>query len=663
MTDRLRWVLSWVVALVAFGGTLALVSKVHHRAHQVTQGVPTLKPKQSSQRLTPLVDPWGKGRRVTVAGRTLEARLLVVSVDGSEPSLAAIRQALDYLGTPYHVHVAKTSPGALTPALLAEGSRGHFQGVILATSNLSFFDGTGWRSALTQAEWQTLADYELNFSVRQVTWYTYPVEALGFALPVTEAPGNVPPSLRITAAGRQAFPYLSGKPLPIRHAYTYLARAAPGAVPLFQDEEGHALVVTATLPDGRENLALTFDQDAYLMHSVALSYGVVNWVTRGLFLGYRRVYASAQVDDVFLENDLWENPSLGYRMTGADLKATVQWQLETQSRLLSPSFRLDMAFNGLGTEQDEDVEDTLTPAARSYGAQFKWISHTYNHPYLDEMDYASVREELTKNIQVAGSLGLKDFCPKNLVTPNITGLRNLSAMRAAYDLGSRYMVSDSSIADQSMRTPNAALRNFVVPELLMIPRRPTNLFYNVSVPEEWVSEYNHLYRSYWGRDLTYEEILDEESNVLLLYILRGELAPWMFHQANLRFYAPEHSLLTDLLRATFDKFQNLYRLPLESPSMEVLGERAAWRLALSEVAVNAVITPGQSITLSAPKDLVLPVTGLPLSCADQYGGQPTSFIRLKAGVPVTFPLSGMDVASEACLNPGLEPCVDLGSGR
>ncbi|ADO71462.1 hypothetical protein [Stigmatella aurantiaca] len=622
-----------------------------------------LKPQQASAQLAPFAAPPVSARRVKVDGATLEARLLVVAGDGNEPALTAIRQALDYLGTPYTVHVATKSPGALTPALLAEGSRGHFQGVMLTTSNLSYFDGTGWRSALSQAEWQALADYELNFGVRQVTWYTYPAEVLGFAGPVAEAPENVVPTLRITSAGQQVFSYLSLEPLPIRHAYTYLASAAPGAVPLFQDGQGHSLVVVATLPDGRENLALTFDQEAYLTHSVALSYGVVNWVTRGLFLGYRRVYAGAQVDDFFLENDLWENPTLAYRMTGEDLKATAQWQVEVQARLQSPSFRLDMAFNGLGIEPEEGVEDTLTPAARSYAAHFKWISHTYNHPYLDEMDYASVREELTGNFEVASTLGLKNFCPKNLVTPNITGLRNPNAMRAAYDLGSRYMVSDSSIADQAMRTPNAALHNFVVPDLLMIPRRPTNLFYNVSVPGEWVSEYNHIYRAYWGRDLSYAEILDEESNVLLLYILRGELAPWMFHQANLRFYAPKRSLLTDLLNATFTKYQRLYRLPLESPSMEVLGERAEWRLALSEVPVNAVITPGQSMTLSAPKDLVLPVTGLPLSCAEEYGGQPTAFIRLTAGKSVTFPLNRVEVASQACLMPRLESCGDLGSGR
>ena len=49
----------------------------------------------------------------------------------------------------------------------------------------------------------------------------------------------------------------------------------------------------------------------------------------------------------------------------------------------------------------------------------------------------------------------------------------------------------------------------------MIPRRPTNLFYNVSTPDQWVTEYNDIYRSFWGRDLSYAEILDNESDVLL----------------------------------------------------------------------------------------------------------------------------------------------------
>ena len=50
-----------------------------------------------------------------------DLRVLVLSADGGEPDLPAIRDALDYLGTPYDVHVATDHPGGLTPARLSNG--------------------------------------------------------------------------------------------------------------------------------------------------------------------------------------------------------------------------------------------------------------------------------------------------------------------------------------------------------------------------------------------------------------------------------------------------------------------------------------------------------------------------------------------------------------
>ena len=36
-----------------------------------------------------------------------------------------------------------------------------------------------------------------------------------------------------------------------------------------------------------------------------LSYGLVNWVTKGLFLGGRRVHMNPQPDDFFIDNVFW----------------------------------------------------------------------------------------------------------------------------------------------------------------------------------------------------------------------------------------------------------------------------------------------------------------------------------------------------------------------
>ena len=106
------------------------------------------------------------------------------------------------------------------------------------------------------------------------------------------------------------FSYLNAgstaSPIKVQHSWTYLATPLDTATtPLLTDGAGHALAAIRTFPDGRKNLAMTFDSNPYLLHTMLLSYGVVNWVTGGVFIGDRHVYASPQVDDVFIDNTHW----------------------------------------------------------------------------------------------------------------------------------------------------------------------------------------------------------------------------------------------------------------------------------------------------------------------------------------------------------------------
>ena len=103
----------------------------------------------------------------------------------------------------------------------------------------------------------------------------------------------------------------------------------------------------------------------------------------------------------------------------------------------------------------------------------------------------------------------------NLVNPGYTGLT--TADGDAGDVRRRHPLGASatrSVPGYDNPSPNAGIYNPLQPQILMIPRRPTNLFYNVSTPDQWVAEYNDIYRSFWGRDLSYAEILDHESDVL-----------------------------------------------------------------------------------------------------------------------------------------------------
>lgn len=124
-----------------------------------------------------------------------------------------------------------------------------------------------------------------------------------------------------------------------------------------------------------------------------LSYGLVNWLTKGLFLGERHTYMSAQVDDLFIDDSEWvpatpcgtpvDNTGVTYRITSSDLQTVLNWQTNKQATSVGANLTLTMAFNGYGTTPGAYTPDTLTPFASDNEDQFNWVSHTYDHTNLD----------------------------------------------------------------------------------------------------------------------------------------------------------------------------------------------------------------------------------------------------------------------------------------
>ena len=584
----------------------------------------------------------------TVTNPVIDLGVLVLCADGNDNTLPAIRKSLDFIGVPYTVYVGAQTPGGLTADKLFAANRSFYSGVILTTGSLGYTPDGGqtWASGLTAAEWLTLWQWEADFGIRQLNWYAYPTPDLGFGDATAIDTGATPVNATYTTAGTAVFSYVNtANPLVIKSAWTYLAFLALPAdtntVALLSDAAGHALAAVKTYPDGRKVLTLTFDSNEWLRHNQIINYGLINWVNKGLFLGDRRIYASAQVDDLFIDDDMW--PSGTFRVTGADLTAVVNWQNKLQLNSLFRNFKYDMAFNGYGTTGVYD-NDTLTPTAKANQSKFKWINHTYEHENLDATTYGYTKEQITKNNSIATGLGLSQFSRRNLVCPDVSGLMNPNAMKAAFDTGVRYVVSDTSKPGYNNPSPNAGIYNPLQPAILMIPRHPNNLFYNVSTPEEWTGEYNFIYNSWWGRDLTYAEILDDQSELLLGFMLKGDMDPWMFHQPNLRAYDGTHSLLGDLLDATFAKYQAHFKLPILSPTMDALGVRMANRMNYNNSGVKASIVPGQTITITVTKAAIIPVTGLKVVATtgrrnETYGTLSTAYITLAAGQSVTLPLT------------------------
>jgi hypothetical protein len=561
-------------------------------------------------------------------GISLDLRLLVITADGTSSAFASITKALDYLGTPYDVFNARTG-GDLTADRLADGTHGHYQAIVLDSGDLA----VGSTSALSDAEWMTLASYEARFGVRRAVMSARPTASYGLSSTRSGDTKAQPLTVSCTPTGASVFVGANcDVPLSIVEGWAYGGRPADAATqPLLVDAAGNVYAATRTYDDGREALVLTFGHSPTALHTLQLVYGVVSWATRGLFIGERHVYASPQIDDFYLPNALYTGGT--YRLTAGDLRAFATWQEGRRAVPLTARFRSAFAFNAYGAKPAG--QDGLTDEALALASSFNWINHTFAHHIMTPMSYAQATEAIEENNEYALGAGLAPYSIENLVTPEISGLDNPEAMRAVFDAGVRQLVSDTSVTGQGNPSPNAGYWLPSFPGLLAIPRRPSGLAYNVSLPAEYVVKYGDTK----GGTFTYEQVIAAVSDVLLRYLLRGENDPWMFHQANVRDMGGGKSLLSDLLDATLDKYAARATFPVVSPTMNELAQRVKDRMALNASGVTATIEPGSSITVRVTNAATIPITGLCTPAAESYGGQRISYLPVAAGQPVSVSLT------------------------
>ncbi len=641
----------------------------------------------------------------------VEMRVLVLATKG-EPNpdgvhtvpagswdfeLSTLTQALDYVGVPYDVYKSSTKElcvngtwkldfaanptatsttcssnnvrywGSVTADKLSDGGgHAYYQGVMQTNGTLLYqaADGT-YPSGMATAEWSALWTFEAKFGIRTVSAYTYPTA--DFGLTYAGEDGNAS-TATYTTDGRAAFPYVNGTgSLPITNSYTYRARTVATDTTtkvLMTDAAGDALAVVHSYPaqGNREVLALTFDSAGYLTHGQVLGYGLVNWVTKGLFLGERHALLDPQPDDVFIEDDTWPvgtpcgtNPETSglptYRITGNDLSSFYSWQTMLHFQPLSQAVTAELPFNGQGTEPGYVSSDTLTPTAQVLQSGFKWINHTYDHTNLDNVSYATASSIITKNNLTAQRLFLQQYSKASLIQPDISGRGNPQFLQAAVDTGLKYIVSDTSRSgNPGANGPNEGRFNNIQPSLLEVARYPVNLYYNVGTPGQWLAEDNCLYPAgaTFGHVDTYAQLLDRESSVLLKYLLRGDNRPLMFHQTNMRAYDGSHSVLGDLIDATLTKYRKLVNVPVTSPSHDQIGVKQIARMKYNDAwkngGLSASIVPGTSITLTAQKAVTVPVTGLrilstPGTTQEDYAGQRITYVTLAAGQSITLPFA------------------------
>src|SRR5437660_904278 len=633
---------------------------------------------------------------------TIDMNLLVVTNGKTESDYPAIKQILDYVGTPYDVLDMSVNTGGITSAMLSDGScHGYYQGVIFAYGAYVY----------TLPGMSILTSYEQTFGVRQLNWYMYPNNDFGFNYPYNGTISSAgTDSASFTSAGTTVFWYANtATPVAISNAYIYLgtplsAAALPAGAsvtPLLTDASGNALSLLYTLGDGRQYLTQTFDSSPYLMHDLVLAYGLINWVTKGIFLGEYHVHAAAQVDDFFINGSEWipgtpcTNPithdrtppdatSLPFfRINSADMTSLVAWQNKIQSDSLLANFKLTLAFNGVGTTGNTDwpglstrgvANDDLTTNVQNYQQYFHWISHTYDHPNTlnglhksdpgadpDTPQVDSIDLEVLTNKYVANGTGqnldpdpsdsvkpihLTDFNPANLITPGVTGLNDTLVPSYLVQDGISYVVTDTSVLGQanngSNPSPNVGIVNSYAPSLYEVPRHPNDIFFNAVNWADDQAEFSCIYNNPVQppfNSFTAPQILDYVSSGFVSNMLMGDMDPEMFHQNNLHDYDGQgHSLQS----APYDQTIGTVMLSGLAPAGGTQVTLSSSSASASVPASVTVAAGSTTATFTISTSAVATSTVVTISAS--YGGLSTS-----ASLTVTPPL--LPTVSSLALNP------------
>lgn len=581
------------------------------------------------------------------SARRQDLRLLVLAPTGTEPSTEVALSALARLGLPHDLLV--TTREELTAARLGDAAEGRcdYAGVVLTVGGLVTAEAEAMASTMSAAEWRTLAEFEHRCEARELVLYGYPEPALGL-LPALQFDHTAVVRAQLTDAGRAMFPYLRPEaPLTIRGVWGYGGAVldATKTTPVIATDDGLALAAVHRLVDGREVLLVTVDSSPYTIHGLLLEYGLLAWTSGDVFLGMRRSYMSPQIDDVLLATDLWgAGGAASYRMVGDDVRTLITWQAATAARLPPGSaFLTEMAFNGAGALAYP--EPSLLHAITAAKGAFRWLNHTWDHSIMNAMTREEARLQIERNCTMAGDLALPRFSCIAAVTPAISGLDNPAAVLGLLDAGVRVVVSDASVTPAlnalnpgTNPSANVGRENPHDRRLYQVPRHPTNIFFDCSLPAEETSHYNFLYRDAIGRDLSYDEILAAEAELGLFYLLTYDIDPLMFHQANLRFWTDatgrRRSLYTDWVDATLDRYVAHVELPIVSLSLAEIGAAMRARATLDDCQAEATLVSvggRRTLELRTVSACTVPITGVAaptVGVVEIYGGVATTHVEM-----------------------------------
>ncbi|CAM4089670.1 hypothetical protein KIPE111705_40040 [Kibdelosporangium persicum] len=639
----------------------------------------------SAQPLLPEQPPLPRKNRVPVRaasadtgpGTRVALRQLVVATDAEDFGLAAWKSVLDAIGTPYDVLLARTE--RLTPErLVRPDGAGRYNAILLSNNALLYSSNGTYRSAFDDPQWNALWDYERGFQVRQVSLNTFPGQTPEdhCLRPVRESSiGTKPEPATLTGAGAQVFDYLhQDAKVPIVQSYLYRTKLGCAAEPLLKVGPDIAGVLSKA-PDGRERAAVTFSLGPDAVSTKLLGPGLVRWATRGVFLGEQRHWFGVDVDDWF-SSTMRQHPDGTkdvYRLTGAEAaEVAAQQKKVRQNHPLAKDFTLNLPYNASKFDArapakcSSDTPEPLSSYTKCLADEFRWINHTSTHPQMNDTSYDRSHTEIRRNLTDAAIAGLR--VPHTVLkTPEYSGLgvynpdpvspdpptdhglggSNKEMLKAASDLGVKYVQGNMSFAGHRPSCFNCGIHHPLQPDVFVVPDWPTNIAFEAVTPEEQTALYNAEYGQH-----TYEAIVANEAEVALQHVISGSAYVHTLHQGNLHQYAEGKSLAFDWIEAVLAGYSSYYRVPLKNTDWITLANyvenRTSHFTQLTEDAVWNRVT--NAVTYTPKNDGSLFITGIETREATEedqkgpdeaelYGTDAVSRLGVTAGQAVTLTAS------------------------
>ncbi|KAH8802483.1 hypothetical protein F5884DRAFT_683853 [Xylogone sp. PMI_703] len=544
-----------------------------------------------------------------VAATSVKSTVLVIARDTA--SAYSGYSGLNGYGIPYETLIVPQA-GVALPVLNSSVSIGNY-GAIVVLSEVSYDYGgtTGFQSALTAAQWATLYQYQVSFGVRMVRLDVFPgpdfgasalggccndgVEQLVSISSTTQFPtSGMKTGAGVTTSGLWHYPATITNTSIATEFAQFAANSAAG----FPSVSTAGVINNIS---GRQQMVffIGFATD-WSYTSTYLQHAWITWATRGLYKGYRRINLNTQVDDMFLESDIYSPNGTTYRITPADLTQHVSWQATVNSRMSAGStYFLEIGHNGNGNieegddhatgnqcgsgpiEYPEQIDTPLewvkplgtgtnlwpsssttypyTTTCTNLDALKTWfstasnlnafahISHTFTHEDQNNATYFDITREISWNqawLKQVGIAAATKFTSNGIIPPAITGLHNGDALRAWKDNGIVNCVGDNT-RPVLMNTVNemwplistVAANGF--DGIQINPRWATNIYYNCHLPDCTVLEW--INTSAGNGDWYALLSLEKQTNTRHLLGLHHD--PFMFHQANLNYVtAPQTTI-------------------------------------------------------------------------------------------------------------------------